>query len=221
MKGKTDPNAMGCMLVRSDPSFRPIYRAPQGTVYRYDRKTRRVVSMVTVMPDKSQVAWDTCGGCQTHVSKCVCKYGILAPRAIDVIHDKTVAVMGGERWEDVEVKKRSYSMPRDPSTIPVVRHIKRPPAPEGPVRHVKGMVQQPVKKAPTRSIKRPAKPVRHINKPMTNGHKTNGMDLRHIDMNVMDNMATLAGEEATDQLVRHITGTKTDTTQPRRTRHIK
>lgn len=211
MKGKTDPNATGCMLVRSDPSFRPIYRAPKGTVYRYDRKARRVVSMVTVMPDGSHVAWDMCGGCAQHVRTCVCKYGIMAPRAIDVIHDKTTAVMDGERWEVVEVKKRSYSAPRDPSTIPKVRHITRPPAPTGPVRHIKtGTATTPVK----RTIKQ--QPTRATKQPATNGHKTTGMDLRHIDMNVMDRMAEHAGEEITDQLVRHITGTKTTTTRKRR-----
>jgi hypothetical protein len=98
IKGRREANFPGCVLVDSHPSFPKLHRVPTGTCYRYNTKTKRIECMVTTMPDSLHVAWDTCGGCAQHVAHCVCKYGIIASRAIDVIYGKTVAVSNGAKW---------------------------------------------------------------------------------------------------------------------------
>lgn len=42
----------------------------------------RLRAFVTIMPDGTHIAWDSCGKCHQHVSMCACKSGIYHPSSI-------------------------------------------------------------------------------------------------------------------------------------------
>lgn len=75
-KGNADPGKKGCILL-------PVFRAPKKTpkvhssiadctFYRFNLKRQRVECLVSQDEGGLLVAWDTCGVCINHFTKCKC-----------------------------------------------------------------------------------------------------------------------------------------------------
>lgn len=103
VRGDPDLAFPGCVLVpakrapKSFPKLNLKYNFPE-TYYRYDRKKRAVRCIVTVMPDGSRVAWDTCSYCHHYFTMCTCTAGIQTCRSVEYIHDSIEARVKGEEW---------------------------------------------------------------------------------------------------------------------------
>ena len=77
----------GCRLVPLDkgkPHFTKIQdNVLPNTYYRVPIDDEdRLRAMVTIMPDGTRVAWDTCGKCKAHIAHCSCASGAYHPASI-------------------------------------------------------------------------------------------------------------------------------------------
>lgn len=57
------------------------------------------ISMMSVMPDGTRVAWSNCGRCSQYVGKCQCRDGVAAPRSVEYCYDRSVAALKKEEWD--------------------------------------------------------------------------------------------------------------------------
>lgn len=101
----------GCVLVPLNQR-KPHYPLVQSNVlpntyYRVVKDEDRVRALVTVMPDGSKVAWDSCAKCYGHVTLCACKDGMYHSRSISWIRATCDVNYPSERVTD-------YSMYYDP-----------------------------------------------------------------------------------------------------------
>lgn len=80
------------------PKFNPK-RVPPDTYYAVERDLRKPMQLMTVMPDGLAVGWSNCGNCHGWWGLCSCPGGIVCPRSVEYIYNKTVARLAGEEWD--------------------------------------------------------------------------------------------------------------------------
>ena len=83
---RVDDTVEGCVLVPVTGG-KAHYPKVQSNVllrtyYRVVVDDDRVRAMVTILPDSTRVAWDSCGKCHNHITICQCTYGVYHPQSI-------------------------------------------------------------------------------------------------------------------------------------------
>jgi hypothetical protein len=100
------------------------------TFYRVIDTTDIVRAMVTIMPDGTRVAWDTCGKCHLHVGQCECKSGVYHPSSVGWIR-ATCDNTSYQRITDYSMYHDPYMQLSGDSTsirdeVPAMRLYKKP-----------------------------------------------------------------------------------------------
>lgn len=190
-----DPHFGDCLLVPlgeapDHPQFPKVYGALSipGTYYRYEEKSGKVRTMVTVMPDGTHVAWFTCGACAAEFRLCRCHQGITTPRSIEVIFDQINATRAGEDWT---IHHPNYAGSRR-------KALRRPSGPS----YTGGGVS-----ARTTTAKPAEAPSggRDGGRKLTRKKPGQEEQPTEVDMNKIDKAAASSAEESTKELERKLT----------------
>lgn len=97
-KKTLSPKALHKKTLKVAPAARKISTAcPPDTTW-HQEEGLSFVSMMSVMPDGTRVAWSNCGRCSQHVGNCQCRDGVAAPRSVEYCYDRSVAALEHEEW---------------------------------------------------------------------------------------------------------------------------
>lgn len=209
IRGKPDPNRDECVLVPltkapSHPFFPTLNKLAvvPNTFYRFDKTQKQVMTFVTEMPDGNYVAWWSCRSCAGHLSQCSCPNGIVTPRSIEYIYDKSNAELNGEDWS---VNHPNYG---GSITKSIRGQIKATWEATGSGRKLE--VITPPKSKSKRTMKRSGEV-----------HTPTPDITKNLDMGKVDIAAAKGADDMTAELTRRLTGSSSKRTMKRTSKTTK
>lgn len=75
----------------------------ENTYYRVEKKTKKVRSMVTIMPDGLHCSWDNCAVCYQYFTLCRCRAGLLHPDSVQWVKYHIESWLNGNLVERIDM----------------------------------------------------------------------------------------------------------------------